>query len=200
MSDAVYWKNKWANRPSEPAHRFAVRAYKLIQDKKFETLLDLGCGAGRDARYFSRKGLSVTAIDRSSSGIRAIQSRNPRIRCILDDLRTVKLKKNSFDVIYAHLSLHYFDDRTTRRIFQKIYRALKRGGLFFAKCKSVDDPLCGKGEKQGSDMYYLSHVRHFFSKTYMAEMLTPFKILTIRKTSSVYHQNKTAFIEAIATK
>ncbi|MFA4872586.1 MAG: methyltransferase domain-containing protein [Patescibacteria group bacterium] len=200
MNNAEYWKNKWAARPMEPPNRFAVRAYKFIQTKKFKTILDLGCGAGRDARYFSRKGLSVTAIDRSSSGIRAIQSRNSRIHCIPGDMRTVKLKKNSFDVIYAHLSLHYFDNRTTRRIFQKIHRALKPKGLFFVKCKSIDDPLCGKGKKAGPDMYYLGHVRHFFSKAYMAEMLTSFKILNIRKTSSVYHHYKSAFIEAVATK
>ncbi len=200
MKDAIYWKNKWANRPSESANRFAVRAYKLIRAKKIKTLLDLGCGAGRDARYFSRKGLTVTAIDRSTTGMAQLKTRNPRINCILGDVRMVKLKKNSFDVIYAHLSLHYFDDRTTRRVFQKIHRALKPKGLFFVKCKSVDDPLCGKGTKVGADMYYLGHIRHFFSKGYMQEMLSSFKILSLRKTSSIYHHYKSAFIEAAATK
>lgn len=184
----------------KPPNNFALRAYRIIHGKKLKTLLDLGCGVGRDARYFSRKGLTVTAIDCAESGIAKLKSRDPRIRCILGDLRTVKLKKNSFDVIYAHLSLHYFDDRATRRIFQKIHRALKPKGLLFVKCKSVDDPLYEKGTRVGANMYRKGHVRHFFSKAYMAEVLALFKVLKIRKTSSVYRHYKSAFIEAVATK
>ncbi len=46
-------------------------------------------------------------------------------------------------------------------------------------------------------MYKKDHIRHFFSKNYMKEKLNKFKI---RKTSSIYHNYKSAFIEAVAKK
>ena len=57
-----------------------------------------------------------------------------------------------------------------------------------------------KGKKIAENMYEKGHTRHFFSKEYMAEKLEKFKIIKIRKTSSVYHDDKSNFIEGIATK
>lgn len=112
------------------------------------------------------------------------------------------MKDNSFDVVYAHLSLHYFDDETTKKIFKKISFILKPGGYLFVKCKSTDDKLYGVGKKIGIDMYQKKGewLRHFFSKRYMEEMLVDFKIIKIRKSSSVYHSYKSSFIESFAKK
>ena len=68
-------------------------------------------------------------------------------------LKIVKNKYNfenqSFDVIYAHLSLHYFDDLIIDRIMDNLHRILRKGGMIFIKCKSIDDPLFGQGEEVG---------------------------------------------------
>lgn len=200
MKETNYWKNKWLNRPCEPANSFARRAYKLIEKKKLKTLLDLGCGDGRDAVFFADKGLAVTAVDFSESGLNKLKAKNGKIKCLLKDIRKMNFNKNSFEVIFAHLSLQYFDDRTTEKIFEKAYRILKKGGLFFVKCKSADDPLFGQGKKIGENMYRKGHLRHFFTQEYMAEKLRKFKIIKLNKTSSVYHEYKSSFIEAVATK
>ena len=98
------------------------------------------------------------------------------------------------------MSLHYFDDKTTDKIFNNLHLALKKQGLLFIKCKSIDDALFGKGQKIAENMYKKGHTRHFFSKEYMSEKLKKFKVIKISKTSSVYHNYKSAFIEAVATK
>lgn len=77
---------------------------------------------------------------------------------------------------------------------------MKNKGLIFVKCKSVDDALFGKGQRISENMYKKGHTRHFFSKEYMSKKLQKFKIIKISKTSSVYHNYKSAFIEALATK
>jgi len=200
MSESNYWKNKWSNRPSEPANNFAKRAFKWVKTKNPRFLLDLGCGDGRDSIYFSNKGLKVTAVDFSESGIEKLKTQQSRINCVLKDIRNINFPENSFDVIYAHLTLHYFDDKTTSKIFNNLYKILKKGGLIFVKCKSTDDVLFGKGKKVGENMYRKGHVRHFFTKEYMTEKLKKFKIIRVRKTSSVYHEYKSAFVEAVATK
>ncbi|MDO8523707.1 MAG: class I SAM-dependent methyltransferase [bacterium] len=195
-----YWKNKWSSKNAKPANSFAKRAYILIRKKKLKTVLDLGSGDGRDAIYFARKGLTVFAFDFSRGGIQKLKKDSPEVKAILGDIKKLPFKKNSFDVIYAHLSLHYFTDAETRRIFNRLHEILKKGGLLFVKCKSTDDALFGKGAKLAENVYRRGHLRHFFSREYTLQQLRKFKVLRIAKTSSVYFRYKSSYIEAIATK
>ncbi len=104
-------------------------------------------------------------------------------------------------MIYAHLSLHYFNDKTTKEIFNKLYKILKKDGLLFVKCKSTNDMLYGQGRKLEENMYeYQNHIRHFFDKKYTTTLLAKFQLIKVRKSSSVYHSYKSSFIEAIAKK
>ena len=196
MSDASYWKNNWLDRQIGPASNFARRAYLMIKNKKLKSLLDLGCGNGRDSMYFSKKGLEVTAIDISESGIKALKARSQNTRCVQKDIRKINFPKNSFDVIYANLSLHYFDNKTLDEIFDNLYKILRKEGLIFVKCKSVKDSHFGKGKKIEENVYKEGHVRHFFTKEYMIEKLKKFNVLKVRKT----RKEKFAFIEAVAIK
>ena len=205
MSEEEYWKTKWNKRELEEANDFARRSFSQIKDKNFKTLLDLGCGDGRDSLFFAKEGLNVTSVDFSESGIKKLnelikEKELRNIKAIQTDIRKINFQDNSFDVIYAHLSLHYFDDEITTQVFDKLFRILKKDGLIFIKCKSVEDALYGQGEKVGEDMYRKGHLRHFFSEEYMKEKLRNFKILSVRKTSSVYHQYESNFIEAVGTK
>lgn len=200
MSDLEYWEHRWTDNLPQKPNAFARRAWAFLEDKHCSTLLDLGCGDGKDAIFFHIKGLRVTAIDFSQTGLSKLKAKIPEIQTIQQDIQNIGFSNNSFDVIYAHLSLQYFDDATTASILRKLHGILVRGGFIFIKCKSVEDPLYGQGEKIDEHIYYLKHVRHFFSKEYMAEKLKDFTIISIKKTASVYHGYKSAFIEAIATK
>ena len=91
------------------------------------------------------------------------------------------IPRDSYDAVYSHLSLQYFKNNKTTKIFDDIYYLLKPKGLLLFKIKSTDDDLCGKGRMIEKDMYYLQHIRHFFSKEYIKEKLPRFKILSIKK-------------------
>jgi ubiquinone/menaquinone biosynthesis C-methylase UbiE len=209
MDQKKLWQSKWSDKTLQlPPNNFASGAYKMIESKH-KTLLDLGCGTGRDSLYFAHKGLKVTAADWSQSGLdqlkKLVEKRKianlDNLDVIQQDISKLTFKPNSFDVIYAHLSLHYFDDKTTKEIFNKLYSILKRDGLLFVKCKSTDDMLYGQGHKLEENMYERqNHVRHFFDKDYMTALLAKFQISKVRRSSSVYHSYKSSFIEAIAKK
>ena len=198
---ADYWSNKAVRRIQK--NEFADVAAQFVSAGA--SLLDLGCGRGDDSVHFAQRGCTVTAIDISSANIdyakEAAGKAGVTLKALQHDLtQTLPFNNASFDAVYAHLSLHYFDDATTKVLFADIYRVLKPGGLFFVKCKSVDDPLYGKGERVDKDMYVDGHVRHFFSEEYMRECLKDFHIERIEKTASTYVDYESAFIEAIARK
>lgn len=200
------WKSIWKNGSKGQTNDFARRSFSDIKNKPFKTLLDLGCGTGVDSIFFAQQDLDVTAVDFSETGLDHLQkaakkSNLNNIHTAQMDFQNLDFPPNSFDVIYSHLTLHYFNDKTTSDIFDNLYGLLKEQGLFFIKCKSVDDSLYGKGEKIEKDMFILNdHVRHFFSIDYMKKKLHNFKIIEVRKTSSTYHEYQSNFIEAIATK
>jgi SAM-dependent methyltransferase len=71
-------------------------------------LLDLGCGAGRNAIPLARLGWSVTAVDLSSPMLRAAARRaeqewlGDRVSLILAPMDGIPARAASFDVVVAH--------------------------------------------------------------------------------------------------
>lgn len=58
----------WGREPSELIFRLG----ELLPLRS--TVIDLGCGQGRNAIYLARRGLDVTAVDKSEEGIRALKN------------------------------------------------------------------------------------------------------------------------------
>ncbi len=175
MTSSSYWEDKHrreieANSPlSENVSQDAVETEKQLG--KRSTVLDLGCGTGYDAAYFARSGHVVTATDISASAIQhcvKTHSEKDEITFLTHNTSDpLPFENETFDLVYARLSLHYFDDETTRAVFEEIHRTLSNDGRLFFACKSTNDPLYGKGEVLDEDTYSINgHIRHFFSTKY----------------------------------
>jgi len=188
-----------AGRPRELAEELAPR---LTAGQK---LLELGCGVGSDARYFADLGLDVTATDFSRVVIEQNQA-NPmpaNLRfAVLDMTQPFSYAADVFDVVYAHLSLHYYDQAVTQAVVAEIARVLKPGGALYFSCKSVHDPKYGDGsEVQPGVFERQGHLRHFFSMDYTKTLLAKdFKVVRLVETEGTYSDGKSAFIECWAQK
>ncbi len=205
------WDDAWTGR-HYPANDFARRCLARCISAAGGPLvvLELGCGSGADALYFARHGHRVVATDFSRSAVAetmaaARRRRLARLAAVqVDHSRSpLPFANRCFDLVYSHLSVHYFSDAVTTAIFDELHRVMKPGALLCVKCKSVDDGLYGQGDRLDEHIYLREgHVRHFFSKEYMAEKLARFEIVSLRRTSnrmaSAYHGSRSAFIEAIA--
>ncbi len=201
-SNRAVWQKKWEGR-KDPVNAFAKGLVRRLGHGRGRTILDVGCGNGVDSLYFAARGYDVTATDFSESGIAILRSQAKEKDLIIDarlhdTARTFPFRKHAFDIIYAHLALHYFDDAVTRKVFSEMKRLLKKGGLLFVKCKSTKDCLYGVGEEIGPDIFREGHVRHFFTPAYMKDVLGKFRLLSIRTSRSSYHGKTSAFVAAIA--
>lgn len=98
-------------------------------------LLDIGCGTGRHADLFSRRGMKVSGIDRSEDMIRAARKSYPEINFQQGDFSTFGLDQK-FDVITAlfHVVSYINSDQELVSAFSNVSRHLKPGGLFIFDC------------------------------------------------------------------
>lgn len=139
-----YSKQDWINKPSI----FAEEAMEYFPRRG--SLLEIGSGHGQDGLYFASRGLNVISTDLEISSLgRNILSANAEIQGRISaeqlDLRKSFHFEEKFDIVYAHLSLHYFDEKTTKRIFDDIYKLMKPNGVLAFFTNSVDDPEYGTG-------------------------------------------------------
>ena len=157
----------WINKPSI----FAQQAIEYFP--KTGKLLELGAGQGQDSRYFAEHGYEVLSTDLEDSALELSRSKTPKqlvpkLTVQKLDLKTpLAFANNSFDIVYAHLSLHYFSDQDTKRIFADIYRVLKSGGIFAFFTNSTSDPEYGSGETIEPDYFMVDGVakRYFTVQT-----------------------------------
>lgn len=183
---------------------FAEEAIKYFPQQA--KVLELGCGLGNDAVFFSQRGYTVVATDFSETAIeqnkRHYDTQQNLSFQVVDMSKPLPFTESEFDVVYARLSLHYFTDRETKALFNEIFRILKQGGLFSFICKSVDDPLYGQGEQLEKDMFqFKGHIRHFFTVEYAKECLDNkynIKVLEARKED--FYGKQSASIKVIAEK
>jgi SAM-dependent methyltransferase len=96
-------------------------------------ILDVGCGVGRDSKYFLKHGYQVTAFDASEEmvAMAAIETGLPVMQLAFHDMAF----EAQFDAVWAQASLLHVPYDETRAIYQHVHRALKPHGIFFASYK-----------------------------------------------------------------
>jgi ubiquinone/menaquinone biosynthesis C-methylase UbiE len=93
------------------------------------TWLDVACGTGRHLEYLSRSHFT-TGVDGSRDMLRQARRRLPRVRLVLGDMRTFRLRRQ-FDVVSCLFSAigHLDAKADVRRAFANFARHVKDGGV-----------------------------------------------------------------------
>lgn len=165
--DTNYWNKFYAN--ASEIEQPSLFAQTIGADlEKMRTLLDLGCGNGRDSLYFHSLGLNVTAIDASNGIISELQNTyaNESICFICDDfVCSSMIYAGQYDYCYSRFSLHAINEEQETDLIKNVYKVLKKGGKFFIEVRSVNDDLFGKGKQVAPNAYvYNEHYRRFIEK------------------------------------
>ena len=110
-----------------------------VQDKFLEKLnpdayiLDFGCGAGRDTKYFLSRGYQIDAIDGSEQLCR-IASKYTGIK-VRQMLFQELDEKEKYDGIWACASILHLPKKQLREVLKNMYAALKSEGWIYASFK-----------------------------------------------------------------
>lgn len=102
---------------------------KLLGDIRGKAILDMGCGLGKHAREFIKRGAVVTGYDASEKMVKLAQNYcKGKGHFFRATHETVKFEPHSFDICNASLSINYSNDLET--IFKSVYKWLKPHGMF----------------------------------------------------------------------
>jgi tellurite methyltransferase len=126
------------------------------------TVLDAGCGGGRNLVYLLRAGYDVHASDVSPAAVAAVQRLAATLAPTLppENFRVERLEDLTFpdafaDVVVSSAVLHFAEsDEQFMAMLNGSWRVLKPGGLFFCRLASLDG-IAGEVRALGRGRYLL---------------------------------------------
>lgn len=128
------WAHEYARDPeryvfgTEPSD-WAREVARLVRPG--DTVLDLGCGEGRDSVFFAELGATVTGVDLAAGGLdkarRLARRRGVRVRWI-EGAMTEALPAGRFDLIFSCGTIHYVPRAERLPLFGRLAAMTRPGG------------------------------------------------------------------------
>ncbi|AUH73249.1 tellurite resistance protein TehB [Legionella sainthelensi] len=120
------------------AHSDLVYVYQVyLRHLQGLTILDVGCGSGRNLLYLTKMGHKVTGIDYNQSALQTIQDIVQKevlsgVDCILHDLNhPLKLKPNCFDLMIATVTLQFLEAQRVPELLGELQDVTNKNGYHF---------------------------------------------------------------------
>ena len=171
--DSPHYHQLYANRDEGEAQQFIDALLGALQPARNASMIDVGCGAGRHAKYLSSKGYTVTGIDTAGSSIQqAKRFQSPSLCFHQHDMR-VPFGKSSYDYVFNFFtSFGYFEGlHENYTVVQNMADAIKQKGTIVIDYLNVgyaEERLVAEESKQISGIiYYIKRWAdntHFYKK------------------------------------
>jgi SAM-dependent methyltransferase len=94
------------------------------------SILDLGCGPGRDLRYVRSLGHDVVGLDGSTEFVAMARSYSG-CEVLHQDFLAMALPERRFDGVFANASLFHVPSQELPRVLLELAAALRSGGVLF---------------------------------------------------------------------
>jgi len=102
------------------------RYYRRFDVPSEGRLLDIGCGAGLNVKYWEQKGFRLFGIDLSHRALKLANSVVPEAAFSVADGQNLPFDNDTFDIITALGVIEHFPN--PKKGFEETYRILKPGG------------------------------------------------------------------------
>lgn len=114
--------------------------YDLVQPKRGEKMVELGCGTGSFIGNLPDFGLDLTGVDISENSIKYAREKKKNINFFIGDIENLTFFENEFfDIVVFGGVLHHFIDFT--KCVKEAHRILKIGGRVFAYEPNKRNPI-----------------------------------------------------------
>lgn len=157
-----YWENYYAkHRDPSSCSNFAKFVLPFLKPDK--TLIELGCGNGKDSIYFAQHGIHVIAVDQCTEELEFLSDK-------FKDLSTIDFRSGDMtnlqdvpnpDYVYSRFTLHAIDLKGEKKVLNWVSSNLLPNGLFLIEVRSVNDELFGQGTAMPDNAFFTDHYRRF---------------------------------------
>ena len=139
----------WGTKPSA----ICARVLELLPPERPLSLLDIGCGEGRNAVYFAYKGYRVTAFDLSAAGVakteRLAATAHVPVTAFQADMNEHRLERD-FDILFSTGVFHLMPRSLRAEVLGHYKRHTNLGGLHVFSV-FVRKPFIGKAPDSDPD-------------------------------------------------
>lgn len=173
----------WGKQPSSTARIFLQK----FPPFEGQTLIELGCGEGRDSIFFARNGYRVKAFDFSSEGVKKSMARADALNLSIDffqaDINEYRLDR-PYDVVFASGALHYIPQDSRKEIISNYKQFTNPGGIHafmvpiykpFILKNPQDDPLEQDWLSGEILTYYYDWKIEYFTEEILDDVFSDYK-------------------------
>ena len=201
------WEREYRNpllvTKNESPQADTLRFFKFLKkEEKYKlenkTILDLGCGTGRNTNYLADLGNNVIGIEISRTALNLAKERARDLGLVIDyrlgDIgQEYEIADNSIDVILDVTSSNSLDEKGREIYLKEVNRVLKNGGYFFVRALAKDGNknvknLLKQSPGREYDTYIIKEINlteRVFSREDFIKMYGQyFKILNLEKKTS----------------
>ncbi len=165
-SDKKYWENYYKTFDVlQPSHFAEYVLENFCDDKK--SMIELGCGNGRDACFFANNNMSILAIDQCSEAINILNKNNKlsNLEFLVGDF--TKLSDfRKFDLVYSRFTLHSISRKQEDNVIAWAQRNLFSKGRFCIEARGFKNSLYEKGSAvldEPNAFIFDNHFRRFIN-------------------------------------
>jgi SAM-dependent methyltransferase len=119
---------------------------EAIEGKPPYTILDLGCGPGRDLQHFRSLGHDATGLDGSAEFVSMARS-HAACEVLHQDFLAMDLPENHFDGVFANASLFHVPSQELPRVLLELSSTLKSRGVLFCSNPRGNNEESFSGER-----------------------------------------------------
>jgi tellurite methyltransferase len=134
MNREPFWEQAYRENTKDPFGQPSLEILDLVPKlRPGSSVLDLGCGAGRNALPFTRAGMIVTAVDMSHAACERLRTAArdciAQIQIIEQDIRHFILFADRYDLVIAHGVLQLLPRRDRVELLDHIKSGTVPGGI-----------------------------------------------------------------------
>ena len=128
--DSEFYRKLYAHRNEKEAEELVCEIIHELQPNPGASMLDLGCGNGRHAKYLAARGFHVTGIDLAFSSIQQARAWEcETLRFYRHDMRE-PFGDSCFDYVFNFFtSFGYFSGEENDRVIQNMVNSVRRHGF-----------------------------------------------------------------------